>query len=178
MWIWVLNVMTPGAGLIWRGRAVKGALLAAAYVPAAGVVLVAGLIAPAGVPPWLTVAGAAWAGAAWLAAQLWLGRIVSGRRRPALQARLDALLCAAEEQFHDGDRFEALLTLEQLLDLDRQYVPAHLLRGRIYAAGAKYTRAAEAFALARRLDDRGRYRTQIDQALADCEGPIDLERAR
>jgi tetratricopeptide (TPR) repeat protein len=168
MIVWLLNIATPGAGLIWRGRVVEGLLLATLFAPPACVVIVAGLIAPAAIDPWTTVICAALAGGSWLRGQLRLWRLTAGRRDPRRRAELEALLCAAEEQFAAGDDFEALLTLTELIERDETFIPAWLLRARIYAAAGKLRRAAEAIEQARRLDRKGDYRAQIDRAAGGC----------
>lgn len=163
---WLLNILMPGAGVVWQGRPVVGLALAVVYAPALAVVLVAWLIAPLAVPAWLTVASAVTAGGAFTLAQLVLHQHLALRRDPAWRNHLATLHETANEQFDAGNYFEALLAVEELLEDDPEDIPAHLLRARIYAADGKYARARHAYQQLAKVDTLGQYRAEIRNALS------------
>lgn len=167
---WLLNILLPGAALAREGRVRLGAALLGAYVAAMTAVLLAAVPARPIIPAWAAVLAGGCAGAAFAIAQMALHHYRARQRDPAWRAHLDALQSAACEHHEQGRSFDALLVVEEWLADEPRSVPAHLLRARILSADGKLARAAHAYRQLARVDRRGEYAAETQEALARTEG--------
>lgn len=166
---WFLNLVMPGCGLVWVGRLVWGLVLAVLFAPAAGVLALAWLVAPQALPPAAVAVAAGVAGGAFVAAQVLLLQDYRLRNDEAWRHHVAALEESAREYFEAGNPFEALLAVEELLEVNPDDLEAHLLKARILAADGKYARAAEAYRRLERVDVHGVHRREVAEALARYE---------
>jgi len=160
--MWLLNILVPGAALIWVGKSIRGSLVAAAYLLA---LAVAGYSASAG-HAWSAVATAGAAGAATALAQvLWFKHVkVHSRGNWRLQAA--ALRETTEAHLSQGRYREALEAIEGWLDEDPRAVEAWIMLGDVHIACGHADRAQRAYRRAQRLDRHGRRSERITAAMA------------
>jgi tetratricopeptide (TPR) repeat protein len=171
VWIWLANLVLPGAGLVWVGFVGGGAALAVAWGLATGGALAGALFqAPARMPLAIWLLGGA-AGVLYAAGQAWLALRLSAVRRAGRMDR-DGEYRAALAAFLQGRLDESDSICRRLLRADGDDVEAMLQLALVARKRGDVAAARTYLARARYVDDAGRWDFEIRRRLASLSsGP-------
>lgn len=158
-----LNLLVPGAGLVLLGSALTGLVIAAVFAASANFVLIAALLIPDDVTPWLRGLGIGVTGGSYVGAQIRFAQTVRRQRQTAVQAARRRALALARANLQAGDyvqAWEALRPVSYLAadDLLVAYRIAQVLTGKQDVPGAQL-----AWQRVRDLDKHHIYRRLIEQ---------------
>lgn len=169
MWRYVvaglMNLIVAGSGLILLGRPWLGLALAVWFTLGAEAALCGGLIAPTAVPPWLAWLAGLSALTGWIMAQVLFVMRVRLLGDSNLPIELAVLRRLAESALARGDFKAAKSALLVALSVDDSNVAARVIWARLLMATAGRWRARRAWLSAARMDTKGQFGPEIDEAL-------------
>ncbi len=166
----VLNAVIPGTGLILLGRLWLGIALAVWFAMAGEVALGGWLVAPAVIPEWMTLSGAALCGAAWLLGQFLIVQRVRFLGDPELPEELADLRALAERALARGNHKAARLALVAAMAMDDTDVETRIVWARLVTETSKPARARRVWRGVARLDRDQKHDVEIRAALERLGG--------
>ena len=169
VWIWLANLLVPGAGHVWVGFVAAGAVLAVAWGLLAGGALVLEIFRAGGaVSPleWFLRSSAA---AGYVAAQVWLGFRLRAIRQAGRMDR-DGRFRSALVAYLQGRLDESESICRELLASDPDDVEAFLQLAMIARRRGDAAGARQHLVRARYLDDAGRWDFEIGRELSALGG--------
>jgi len=165
VWIWVADLLLPGAGHVWVGFVKCGAAVAVAWGFLTGGALVLEIFrAGAAVSPWEWALRGSAAGV-YVAAQVWLWRRLRAIRRAGRTDR-DGLFRSALVAYLQDRMDESESVCRALLESDPDDVEAFLQLAMIARRRGDAATARQHLVRARYLDDAGRWDFEIERELS------------
>jgi hypothetical protein len=169
LWIWLANLLLPGAGAVLLGAVGRGTVLAVVWASAAAFAIAVATFRPElAWAPWGTVPMAAAAGL-YVVGQVWVALVLRASRRLRGDAGRDEKFKAALVTYLRGDLDSSAELCRELLGADPDDVEATLQLAAV-ARGRGDAGAARAHLLrARYLDDAGQWDAEIRRRLDAVE---------
>lgn len=164
VFVWLLNLVLPGAGLIVRRREWLGVVLALVFGICGNVALAGLLIAPDAIPSWTPWLAVSICVLTWFASQglLWL----QCRRLTDCARGIESLLSATRAALDQGDIDAALNSLESAVSLDEEHVEVNVLWARLCERQGRSSEARRWWNRVVELDVQRRYRSEAATALS------------
>jgi hypothetical protein len=141
----LMNVIVPGAGLLLVGRVELGIATSVLFAFCAEAAFCGMLIAPAAMPPWLTVGAGSLAMAIWVVAQWLLRDRLATLRDPELQKELEAIRAEVVAAIQRKDLLEARGLLQIALRTDPDSVETQVLWARLMTLLGRFSHSRRAW---------------------------------
>ena len=164
-WPIIISIPFPGIGHILLGRFFLGIFIALGYGISLEAIFLS-FIWPAFVAQWVYFGLLALC--IWLYAILDILRLM--RMSSLWQKEGENLYRCALKKYLQGDYGECLRELRRLLRLKFRDIEARLLMAEVYRQTGKISRAKRALKKTKRLDERGKWRWEIEEGLSRLKG--------